>query len=187
MSFWDQLYYKCSYISWKVWDCDSNYWRMALSSSDQCFSPSLSFPPFYLLTAFHSWSQVTEKFHSSGSLYCGGKMGIYSLLAMFSWKLTASSQTLPCFGDSPHSGNYSWLCFPLDNVSSKRFFRDCSNGPAIHCEMVLNEIAFLWQLYSESEKRMKYWMKIICSGCTLWKTLLGNAYHRKLTYQVLKY
>lgn len=152
-----------------------------------CLLTNALAPLFHLLPAFHCWFQVTEKFHSSGSLYYGGKMGIYSLLTMFSWKLTASSQTLPLFGADPHSGTYFWLCFPPDNVSSKRFFRDCSNGPAIHCETVLNETAFLWQLYSKSEKRMKYWMIKIFSGCTLWKTLLGNAYHRKFTYQVLKY
>lgn len=144
-------------------------------------------PLFHLLAAFHCWSQVKEKFHSSGSLCCWGKMGIYSLLTMFSWKLTASSQTPPCFGAGPHSGTYSWLRFPPDNVSSKRFFRDCSNGPAIHCEMVLNEIAFLWQLCSKTKKRLEYQIKKTFSGHTLRKTLLGNAYHRKLTYQVLKY
>lgn len=40
---WDQLYYETSYISWKVWDCDSHYWRIALPSSDQCFNSSFSF------------------------------------------------------------------------------------------------------------------------------------------------
>lgn len=69
-------------------------------------------PLFHLLPAFQCWSQVTEKFHSSGSLYCGGKMGIYSLVTVFSWKLTASSQTPPCFGAGPCSGIFPGSFFP---------------------------------------------------------------------------
>lgn len=155
---------------------------MALSSSDQCFSPSLSFTAcISLLVPSHRkvsflWKPILWR--KDGDLLPTD----YVFLKVDSF-ITDSSM----FGAGPHSGNYSWLCFPPDNMSSKRFFRDCSNGPAIHCEMVLNEIAFIWQLYSKSKKGMKYWMKIIFSGCTLWKTLLGNAYHRKLTCQVLKY
>ena len=129
-----------------------------------------------------SWSQDKEKFHYSGSLCCWGKMGFYSPPTRFSWKLTASSQTPLCFGAGPHRGTYSWLRVPPDAVCSKRFFRDCSNSPAIRCEVVLNQIAFLWQFYSKREKRMKYQTKIILSGCILWKTLLGNVYYGKLTY-----
>ena len=131
-----------------------------------------------------SWDM---KFHYSGSLCCWGKTGFYSLLSRSSWKLTASSQAPLCFGTDPHHGTYSWLCFPTDTVCSKRFFRDCSNGPAIRCEMVLNQTAFIWQFYSKREKSMKHQTKIILSGCILWKTLVGNAYYGKLTYQVLKY
>lgn len=101
--------------------------------------------------------------------------------------MTASSQAPLCFGAGPHRGTYSWLCVPPDTTCSKRFFRDCFNGPAICCEMVLNQTAFLWQFYSKRVKRMKYQTKIILSECILWKTLLGNAYYGKLTYQVLKY
>lgn len=153
---------------------------MALPSSDQCFSSSLSFTGcLSLLVSSH---RKVSFFWNPMVL---GKKGIYSLLRFpESWqlphRLLRALELVPTV--KPILG-----CFLPDNVSSKRFFRDCSNGPAIHCEMVLNEIAFLWQLYSKSEKRMKYQMKIIFSGCTLWKTLLGNEYHRKLTYQVLKY
>lgn len=82
-------------------------------------------------TVYHSVkcrSRDKEKFLYSRSLCCRRKMGFYSLLTRFSWKLTASSQAPPYFGAGPHCGTYSWLHVPPDTVCSKKFFRDCSNG-----------------------------------------------------------
>lgn len=134
-----------------------------------------------------SCSQDKVKFHYSGSLCCWGKMVFYSLLTRFSWKLTASSQAPPCFSAGPHRGTHSCLHVPPDTVCSKRFFRECSNGPANSLWDGFKSNRILWQFYSKREKRMKYQMKIILSGCILWKMSLGNAYYGKLTYQVLKY
>lgn len=131
------------------------------------------------------WSQDKEKFHYSRSLCNWVMMGLYYLLTRFSWKLMFSSHSFPCLEADCHCGSYSCLPIPPDTTCSKTFFRDCANGPAVHCEF-LKQVAFLWQLYRKKEKRMKKQTKMNLSGCMhtvrnitrqciLWKTHLPGA------------
>lgn len=70
------------------------------------------------------------------------------------------------------------LCVPRDSLGNALM------GLQMHCEMVLNQIAFLWQFYSKREKNEipdennLVWMHTvenIARQCILWKTHLPGA------------